>query len=55
MGTVSSKKTPLNNDVDASKTKRISFTPSLNSEVEDDYFDISDDGKKYSSIKRTHH
>jgi hypothetical protein len=29
MGSDSSKKVPLNNDVDAAKTKRISFTPSL--------------------------
>jgi hypothetical protein len=29
MGNESTKKAPVNNDVDAVKTKRISFTPSL--------------------------
>ncbi len=33
MGSDSSKKVPLNNDVDATKTKRISFTPSLDGQL----------------------
>ncbi len=33
MGSDSSKKVPLNNDVDAAKTKRISFTPSLDGQL----------------------
>ncbi len=33
MGNESTKKAPVNNDVDAVKTKRISFTPSLDGQL----------------------